>query len=195
LDRLFRITIDNWFNAHPGCVIDRTQAVVEGGSLQGMNVWYHLDHRANPVKPERPQEPVALPFEVNGQVYQQVPKEHIEAVIEEAIQIWRSNQDSHGTLAVINPQRIVVILDRYANRGAVLPLDLVYPALHQSTRSGIDRWLNAPPTRRHLVLIDGSWFWPRSDYDQSSRFVEPSFMRTNMTYDPGPRPQNRPDLS
>jgi hypothetical protein len=195
IELLLRLTLDHWLNTHPGCVVDRTQAVAEEGTLQGINVWYHTsDQQPQTVNAAPPQQPLSLAIEVNGQVFQRVPKEHIEAVVDEAIQIWRSSQDSRGTLVVINPQRIAVILDSHANRGAVLPLELVYPVIDDSARTAVENWLKALPTRRHVFLIDRSWFLPRSGYDLPRRIVEPSFMRTNMTYDPGRRPQNRPDV-
>jgi hypothetical protein len=126
---------------------------------------------------------------VHSQVFQQVPKEHIEAIIDEALQICGSQKKWRGTLVVINPGRIAVILDKHVNRGAVLPLDLVYPALEDPTRRRVQAWLEAPPTRRHVVLIDGSWFLPQKFEGHRSKPVEPSFVRTNMIYDSGERPR------
>ena len=42
-----RRTIDDWFSAHPQFVIDRTQALIDQGAMQGIQVWYHAnDHTA-----------------------------------------------------------------------------------------------------------------------------------------------------
>jgi hypothetical protein len=38
-DLLLRLTIDHWFSAHPHFVMNKTQAVIEGGIVQGINVW------------------------------------------------------------------------------------------------------------------------------------------------------------
>ena len=45
IELLLGLTIEQWFNAHPQFVIDKTQAVTEHGILQGINVWYHVDDR------------------------------------------------------------------------------------------------------------------------------------------------------
>ena len=115
--------------------------------------------------------------------------EHIEAVVDEAIEIWRSHQDGHGTMVVINPRRIAVILDKQAIRGAVVPVELIYPAIDDATRTKVQSWLKAPSTRFHVVQIAGSWFLPHQTEAQRSKVVEPNFLRTNMTYDTGPPPR------
>ena len=190
IELLLRLTIDQWFNTYPQYAIDKTQSVTDQGTLQGVHVWYHVNNRqSKPVNPELPKQPIALTVQVSNQVFQQVPKEHIEAVVDEAIQIWRSHQDWHGTLVVINPQGIAVILEKQVNRGAVLPVELVYPALEDATRKTVQTWLEAPPTRRHVILIDGSWFMPQKTESRRSKVVEPSILSTNMTYDTGPRPK------
>lgn len=188
IELLLRLTIDQWFNTYPQYVIDKTQSVTDHGTLQGVHVWYHVnDRQSKPVNPDLPKQPISLTFQVSNQVFQQVPKEHVEAVVDEAIQIWRSHQDWHGTLVVINPQGIAVILEKQINRGAVLPVELVYPALEETTRSRVQTWLEAPPTRRHVILIDGSWFMPQKTESARDRIREPDSRHTNMPYDTGPR--------
>ena len=190
IELLLRLTIDHWFNTHQDCVIDKTQAVTENGALQGINVWYHISERqGEPVSPELPEQPFSLSFEVHNQVHQQVPKEHIEAIVEEAIQICRSHEKWHGTMVVVNPGRIAVILDKQANRGAVRPVELVYPALEGAARKRVETWLEAPTTRRHVILINGSWFMPQKTEPTAGRIREPKFRRTNMPYDAGPQPK------
>ena len=128
IELLLHLTIDHWFSTRPQLVIDRSQPVTEHGILQGINIWYHDSERQNePPTPEPSQQPFSLTFEVHDQVYHRVPKEHIEALVEEALQICRAQQEWHGTLAVINPGRIAIIIDKEANRGALLPVELVYP--------------------------------------------------------------------
>jgi len=191
IELLLRLTIDQWFNTYPQYVIDKTQSVTDHGTLQGVHVWYHVDDRqSRPVNPELPKQPISLTVQVSNQVLQQVPKEHIEAVVDEAMQIWRSHQDCHGTVVVINPQGIAVILEKQINRGAVLPVELVYPALEETTRRRVQTWLEAPPTRRHVILIDGSWFMPQKTESARDKIREPDSRHTNITYDAGSRPQN-----
>jgi hypothetical protein len=185
IELLLGLTIEQWFNAHPQFVIDKTQSLAEHGTLQGINVWYHVgDGQREPVKPEPPQQPFSLAIKLHNQIRQQLPKEHIEAIVDEAMQIWRSHQDGFGTIVVITPRRIAVILDKQANRGAVVPLDFIYPTIEDAARARIHTWLEAPSTRLHVIQIPGSWFKPYKNEIQS-KVVEPSFIPTNMTYDPG----------
>ena len=165
IEMLLRLTIEQWFNAHPQFVIDKAQAITDHGVMQGIHVWYHVnDRQPEPVSPERPQQVISLAVEVHIQVFRQLPMEHIEAVVDEAIEIWRSHQDGHGTMVVISPRRIAVVLDKQANRGAVVPVELIYPAIEDATKTtssnlaggtadsvsrGPDCWklVRAPPNR------------------------------------------------
>ncbi len=185
---LLRRAIERWFHTHPKFVIDKTQTVTEQGTLQGINVWYH-DVEQQPVSgPEPSRQPFSLAFEVHDQIHRQLPKERIEAIVEEALQICRSREEWRGMLIVINPGGIAVILDKQANRGVVLPVELVYPALEKPIRQRVETWLQAPPTRRHVVQIDGSWFTPRKTEPIKGQIVESDLRSTNMTYDTGPNP-------
>jgi len=190
IELLLRLTIDHWFSTRPQFVMDKTQAVTEHGILQGINIWYHDSERQRePLTPEPPLKPFSLTFEVHDQVYQQVPKERIEALVEEALEECRPHHQWHGTLAVISPGRIAVILDKQANRGALLPIELVYPRLEETTIKRVQAWLEAPPNRRHVILIDGSWFMPQKTESTRGKIREPDSRHTNMTYDSAPRPQ------
>jgi hypothetical protein len=189
IELLLRLTIKQWFNAHPQFVIDKKLALTEHGILHGINVWYHVgDRQPEPVNPEPPQQPFAM--ELHNQIRQQLPMEHIEAIVDEALQTWRSHQDGHGTMVVITPRRIAVILDKQANRGAVVPVDFIYPAIEDATRASIQTWLEAPSTRVHLIQIPGSWFMPHKN-ETLSKIVQPSVIPTNMIYDPGSPPEKR----
>lgn len=186
---LLRLTIDHWFSAHPQLVIDKAQAITDHGVMQGIHVWYHVDDcQPRPTTPIPSQQPISLNIEVRTEVLKQIPREHIEAVVDEAIAIWRSQQDGNGTMVVINPRRIAVVLDRPANRGAVIPIELIYPAIDDATKSNVQAWLEAPPTRFLVVPIAGSWFGFHETETQKSEVVEPPFRHSNMNYDTGPRP-------
>ncbi len=93
-----------------------------------------------------------------NQILHQVSKEYIEAVVQDAIGIWRSYQDRQDTLVAINPRRIAVILDKQANRGAVLPVQLIEQVMDGSMRTGLQTWLESPPARFFVTHLSGSWF-------------------------------------
>jgi hypothetical protein len=186
IELLLGLTIDQWFNAHPQFVIDKKQAHIEHGALQGINVWYNVGARqAIPVHPEPSEHVFSLAIELHDTIRQQLPKEHIEAVLDESIQIWCSCRDTYGTMFVITPRRIAVVFDNQANRRAMVPVELIYTSIDHTAKTRYMNWLESPSTRLHAIQIPGSWFMP---YDNKARtkIVEPSFIPTNMTYDPGP---------
>lgn len=183
-----RRTIDDWLHAHPQFVIDRSEAFSDHGVLQGIHVLYHVKaQHTEPTKPQQP--PTPLTIEVHGLVIRQVAKEHIEAVVGEVMQIWRENPNRRDTLVAINPRRIAVILDKQANRGAVLPVQSIERVLDGSMRTNLQTWLESPQSRFYVMYLPGSWFVSREIESRRSKSVEPTFVRTNMTHDPGPRPK------
>jgi hypothetical protein len=191
VEMLLRKTISAWFAARPEAVIERTQPVVEAGQTSGIQVWYGqnvAEHLPLPPLPAPADLPGLLTFEVSESVRQQLPKEHIEAVIEEAIQVWNDSHDRDGTLAVVNARRIVVIIDGRASRGAVVPVEALANSLDDRTMQGLLHWLRSPQTRLHVVQVAGGWFGRREDTGERRRVAEPGFVRTNMTYDAGGHP-------
>jgi hypothetical protein len=188
---LLRQTVAAWFAARPEAVINRTQTVIEGGETLGIQVWYDhnvVEHRPLPPFPPPTDLPSPLTIEVSEPVLRQLPKEHLEAVVDEAVQVWRSQPDRHVTLAVVNARRIVVILDGIANRAIVLPVEGVLDALDDGQRGRLQTWLGSLPTRLQVIEITGSWFAFRDGTRRRDMTVEPGFVRTNMTYDSGTRP-------
>jgi hypothetical protein len=183
VEMLLRRTIDAWFGARPQLVIDGTQPVVEADEILGIEVWYHAgERRALPPLPAPADCPASLTIEVSEPVLKQLPKEYIEAVIEEAIQIWRSHHDRHGTLVVVNARQIAVILDGRASRGVVLPVEALDTALDDETRRQLQTWLGSLPTRLHVFQVAENRFgWQ----GERVRIAEPNFVIANMTYDSG----------
>ena len=188
IEFFLRRAIEDWLQAHPQFVIDRSEALSDHGVLQGIHVRYHVNaHQPEPTKPQQP--PSSMTIEVHGLVIGQVPKEHIEAVVGEVMQIWRENPNRGDTLVAVNPRLIAVILDKQANRGAVLPVQFIEQVLDGTMRAKLQKWLESPHSRFYVIHLPGSWFVSREIEARRSKSVEPTFMRTNMTYDPGPRPK------
>ncbi len=183
-EALLRKTIDAWFEAHPHFVIDRAQPVVEAGEILGIHVWYHAEeHRKAKPLSVPVDRPASITIEVNDAVLRHMPKERLEAVVDEAVQVWLSQPDRHGTLIVVNARRIAVILDTPACRGQVLPVEEVFAVLNATERLALRTWLTSLPTRLHIVPIAESWFLSHLVRSQRGIIAEPSLVRTNMTYD------------
>lgn len=185
-----RRAIEDWLHAHPHFLIDRSEAFSDHGVLQGIHVRYHVGaQHTEPIDPKPEQPPTSMSIEVHGLVIGQVSKEHIEAVVGEVMQIWRENPIPGDTLVAVNPRRIAVILDKQANRGAVLPVQFIEQVLDGSLSTRLQTWLESPQSRFDVMHLPGSWFVSREIEARRSKSVEPSFVRTNMTYDAGPRPK------
>jgi hypothetical protein len=62
-----------------------------------------------------------IPIEVHGLIAKSFSKEYVEAVVTDALHILPSYQARPDSLVVINARRVAVILDKQAQRGAVIP--------------------------------------------------------------------------
>ena len=106
IEPLLRQRIDHWFGSHPRFAIDRSEAVVENGSLRGMLVWYHeIDLEVQPTTGQPPAGPTSMTIEIHSTIAQQFPREYIEAVLDQAMQISYQLRDRQDTLVVVNPRR------------------------------------------------------------------------------------------
>jgi hypothetical protein len=159
IELLLRKTIDHWFGARPQFAIDRSEAVFNNDVMQGIHVWYHaIDDQGQATNPHGPEQPTSMTIEIHGAVAQQFPKEYVEAVIGEAMQISRDSEDRPDTLVVVNPRRIAVILDKRARRGTVIPVEFIDQVIEGSMKTRLQAWLAAPQSRFYLMHIAGSWF-------------------------------------
>ena len=98
-----------------------------------------------------------MPIEVHADLAKSFPKEYIEAVITDAINILPSYQHRQDTIVVINPRRVAVVLDKQAHRGAVIPVDLIEQVVERQMKSKLQVWPVAPATPVFTMPIEGSW--------------------------------------
>ena len=155
------------------------------GTIQGVHVWYHVraDRQQAMASASSSSESPSV-FVPHDLIRQRESVEHLEALLFEAIEACHPHRDWPGTAVVVSPRRIAVVWDKVINRGEIVPVDLVLPRLTEDTRTAVVSWLQAPKTRLHVVLVNGSWFEP---HEKSPRIpiAESSFVCTNMTYDHG----------
>lgn len=185
-DLLIRKTIDAWFSARPRLVIDRVQPVIEAEGMVGADVWFHATEVTDPETPHHhADEAPPWTIEVSGHVLGMLPKEHVEAVIDEAMGVWNEEPDRLGSLVVVNARRIAVVLDGQVRKGAVVPIEEIGQKLDDRTMEDLRRWFESPRTRLFAIPVTYAWF-DRQAYDAAKpKVVEPSFVRTNMVYDRG----------
>ena len=99
-----RQTINQWFKAHPGFVIDRAETVTDHGQMQGVQVWYHEGATGSePAISASEPAPTGFSIEVHKSIADRFPKEYIEAVISDAMLILPAYKHRRDTLVVINP--------------------------------------------------------------------------------------------
>jgi len=99
-----------------------------------------------------------MPIEVHGDVAQSFAKEYIEAVITDAMKILPSYRHRQDTLVVVNARRLAVILDKQAQRGAVIPVDQIEQVVEGPMKAKLVNWLASPATPFYVMHIAGSWF-------------------------------------
>jgi hypothetical protein len=154
-----RQTINQWFKAHPGFVIDRAETVTDHGQMQGVQVWYHDGALGSePAKSASAPVPAAFSIEVHKSVADRFPKEYIEAVISDAMLILPAYKHRQDTLVVINPRRLAIIIDERVSRGVAIPVELIEQAIEGPKRDRLEQWLAAPKSRFYVMHIAGSWF-------------------------------------
>jgi hypothetical protein len=157
-----RQTINQWFKAHPGFVIDRAETVTDHGQMQGVQVWYHDGAPSSePATSAYGPAPTAFSIEVHKGVADRFPKEYIEAVISDAMLILPAYAHRQDTLVVINPRRLAVILDGQVSRGVMIPVELIEQVIEGPKLDRLEQWLAAPKSRFYVMHIAGSWFGGR----------------------------------
>ena len=186
-ERLLRRTIEHWFSVHPLLVIDRVQTLTENGTLHGMRVWYHeAEDRETAV--DRANRPVPLTFQVNEELTARLQPEYLEAVFKETELASGSLANPLKTHVLINRRKIAVVLDLESHRCALEPLEVVFPGLDTLAKVSVRKWQKAPQGRFLVIELAGSWFQPRTCEAIGVRPADAPFVRTNLTYDTGPRP-------
>lgn len=101
-----------------------------------------------------------MTVDVHSQIARSFSKEYVEAVVTDTSRILPSYKDRLDTLVVVNARRVAVILDKQAQRGLVLSVDLIEQAISGPMKERLQAYL-ASPTRAYYVLhIAGSWFLP-----------------------------------
>ena len=89
-------------------------------------------------------------------------QEYVEAVVMDALHILPSYQDRSDTLVVINARRVAVILDKQAQRGAVIPVSFIEQVIEGPMKERLQAYLASPTQAFYVMHIAGSWFTPAS---------------------------------
>ena len=150
IEFFLRRAVDDWFNARPAFVIDRSEAIADQGEILGLHVWYHV------AEPQSLSD--SFTIDVHGLIAKQHSTEYIEAVLGDAMKILPSYEHRRDTLVVINRRRIAVILDKQLRRGTVIPVDMIEQVVDGTVKMKLLTWLASPATPFYVMHIAGSWF-------------------------------------
>ena len=103
-----------------------------------------------------------LAIDVHGLIAKSFSKEYVEAVVTDALHILPSYKDRQDSLVVINVRRVAVILDKQAQRGAVIPADFIEQVVSGPMKERLQAYLASPTQVYYVMHIPGSWFAPAS---------------------------------
>jgi hypothetical protein len=99
-------------------------------------------------------------IDVHGVIAKSFSKEYVEAVVRDALHILPSYKDCRDSLVVINARRLAVILDKQAQRGAVIPVDFIQQVIDGPMKERLEAYLASPSQVYYVMHIAGSWFSP-----------------------------------
>ena len=103
-----------------------------------------------------------LAIDVHGLIAKSFSKEYVEAVLTDAMHNLPSYKDRQDSLVVINARRVAVILDKQAQRGAVIPADFIEQVVSGPMKERLQAYLASPTQAYYVMHIPGSWFAPAS---------------------------------
>ena len=104
-----------------------------------------------------------MSIDVHGLIAKSFSKEYVEAVVTDALHILPSYKDRPDSLVVINARRVAVILDKQANRGTVIPADLIEQVVSGPMKERLQAYLASPTQVYYVMHIAGSWFAPAGE--------------------------------
>ena len=103
-----------------------------------------------------------MSIDVHGLIAKSFSKEYVEAVVTDALHMLPSYKDRSDSLVVINARRVAVILDKQAQRGAVIPVSLIEQVIEGPMKERLQAYLASPTQMYYVMHIAGSWFVPAS---------------------------------
>lgn len=148
IEFFLRRTIEDWFADHPKFVIDKSETVMIDGETPAMNVWYHE-------KSERTPEARTYTIDLHPHILPRFGREYVEALIEESLEILRSDRNRQGIMLIVNSRRIALLLDDRSRQATVLPVELLW--IDAALKASLEDWLAAPRTPLYVthIPVDG----------------------------------------
>jgi guanosine-3',5'-bis(diphosphate) 3'-pyrophosphohydrolase len=143
---LLHRTMQEWLALRPGLAIRRTLAIQDAGELIGVHFW--LGDRSQA-------EQRTFPVKIHYRLVDQVPAEHLEALLAHAYEIFFEHPGSNvGALAIISRSGRAVVFDRASEQCFVLPLDEMRN-LDEHARQNIHNWQTQQSTNYFVMELGG----------------------------------------
>jgi hypothetical protein len=141
-------TLGDWLGDHPGHKVRRIVSIQDGGELQAVHVW--IANAGEPTAADKKR----LPVKIHHRLVDQMPAEHMEALLHYAYDTFFQHPGKPGVLAVVSRGGNVVLFDRTAEKCYVLPLSELQN-LPAEAHEKIKRWQAAAGTAYFAIELGG----------------------------------------
>ncbi len=138
-------TLRDWLGDHPGRHVRRIVPIQDRGELLAVHVWVAVG-----------EPPVArkMPVKIHHRLIDQMPAEHMEALLHYAYDIFFQHEAAPGVLAVVSRGGNVVLFDRTRETCYVLPLSELRNVPADALKK-LKQWQLEPSTAYFAIELGG----------------------------------------
>ena len=151
-------SVAQWLRDHPTRAVGQSESIYRQGELVGMHVW--LAGEAAPVEsppegePQSPHDPKSarkFPVSIDNELVESIHKEHLEAMIDHAYNIFLKDEGDAPALAVISRGGLAVVLDRASSKSHLMRVERL--GLHGAAADELRRWQTAGDTTYFVLPL------------------------------------------
>jgi hypothetical protein len=140
-----RRTLRDWLGDHPGRQVRRIVPIQDGGELLAVHVWVVAGEERGERK---------MPVKIHHRLIDQMPPEHMEALLHYAYGIFFQHEAGSGVLAVVSRGGNVVLFDRSQEKCYVLPLSELRN-VPDDALAKLQQWQSEPSTAYFAMELGG----------------------------------------
>jgi hypothetical protein len=148
-------TVSDWLNDHPTRIVDQTESIHHEGELVGLHVWLEeatageAAQKRAAVREERrifgdPDSSNRFPVRIDNELVEAVHKEHLEALIDHAYNIFLKDEGRAPVMAVISRGGLAVVLERATSQSRLMRAEKL--GLRGEAVEELRRWQTAGQT-------------------------------------------------
>lgn len=143
---LLRKTMEHWFSAHPGFLIEDETPVTADGRVVG----FHVRYQVTPTQSLSNE----MAVHVDRRIHEAFSREYIEAVVNDAMGAVPIVWPRGDAMIVVNRRRIALAIDLVAGRGIVVPVEQILDLLDEDRRDRLHNWLAGGEFAFHVLPIE-----------------------------------------